>query len=52
MQELVSDRRAAMAESAEPAALHALITPDLELASAGGLWREGTDEDPAWYLTD
>ncbi len=52
MQEFVSERRAAIVGSAEPAALLALIPPDREGTELGMPWQEGTEEDPAWYVTD
>ena len=50
MQGIVSYRRAAIVGTGEPSGLPALITPDLELV--GCTWHEGTEEDPAWYVTD
>ena len=52
MEEHVRERRAAIFGPSEPVGLFPLITPDLELAADGMPWVEGTDEDPAWYLTD
>ncbi len=52
MQELVTDRRAALFGAGESIGLTALITPDLERAAVGVPWQEGTEEDPAWYITD
>ncbi len=50
MQEFVSERRAAIVGAEEPNGLAALNPAGLELA--GWPWQEGTEEDPAWYLTD
>ncbi|WP_210481515.1 hypothetical protein [Naasia sp. SYSU D00948] len=50
MQDIVTDRRAAIVGTGEPSGLPPLITPDLDLVEWP--WHEGTEEDPAWYLTD